>query len=101
MNKILFIVAVIFAAVAVVLFGWCSYQSKKIDALTASKNSLEANNNLLISKMKREYNDKIELSKKIAKLEELAKSDTSFNWSADISNSPIVIFLRENSSKVR
>ena len=51
--------------------------------------------------MKREYNDKIELSKKIAKLEELAKSDTSFNWSADIANSPIVIFLRENSSKVR
>ena len=100
MNKILLIIAVIFAAVAVILFEWCNYQSKKIDALTASKTNLEANNNLLISKMKREYNDKIELSKKIEKLEELSKLDAGFDWNADISNTLIVGFLRENANKV-
>lgn len=101
MNKILLILSGILLFAAVILFEMYNYQTKKVDALQEQKNTLLSNNGLLSSKLEREHNDKIELSEKVEKLEELAKIDTSFNWSADISNTLIVKQLRENANKVR
>ena len=57
---------------------------------------LESNNNILIKKLEKEHNDKLEVSKKIAKLEKLAKTDSSFDWSAPIGNTLVVQQLKEN-----
>lgn len=85
----------------VLLFGWSTYQSKRIKSLETAKTSLEANNQLLISKMKRAYDDKVELGRKIDKLQALAKTDSDFDWSRDISNSLVVGWLRENADSIQ
>lgn len=99
--KIKLILACVFIALVVILLGIITYQSNRIDTLKTAKNGLEANNQLLINKMKRAYDDKMEISRKIEQLESVAKNDASFDWSFDISNSDVVKFLRENSGKVR
>ena len=101
MNKILLILACFFAILVALLFGWSTYQSKRIKSLETAKTSLEANNQLLISKMKRAYDDKVELGRKIDKLQALAKTDSDFDWSRDISGSLIVGWLRENADSVQ
>lgn len=101
MNKILLILACFFAILVVLLFGWSTYQSKRIKSLETAKTSLEANNQLLISKMKRAYDDKVELGRKIDKLQALAKTDSDFDWSRDISNSLVVGWLRENADSIQ
>lgn len=101
MNKILLILACFLAILAFFLFGWSTYQSKRIKSLETAKTSLEANNQLLISKMKRAYDDKVELGRKIDKLQALAKADSDFDWSRDISGSIVVGWLRENADSVQ
>jgi len=95
------ILACFFALGVACLLFVVSLQSKRIEALQSAKNTLQANNQLLIDKMKRAYNDKMELSRKTKELEVLAKRDVSFDWNADISRSDIVSWLRENSNSVR
>lgn len=95
------ILACFFALGVACLLFVVSLQSKRIEALQSAKNTLQANNQLLIDKMKRAYNDKMELSRKTKELEALAERDVSFDWNADISRSDIVSWLRENSNSVR
>lgn len=99
--KIKLILACVFIALVVILLGIITYQSNRIDTLKTAKNGLEANNQLLINKMKRAYDDKMEISRKIEQLESMAKNDANFDWSFDISNSDVVKFLRENSGQIR
>ncbi len=94
MNKILLILACFFAILVVLLFGWSTYQSKRIKSLETAKTSLEANNQLLISKMKRAYDDKVELGRKYEELENLAKHSVNFDWDRDISNDVIILKLK-------
>lgn len=101
MNKILLYVACFFAILSGILLGVYKYQSKRIDTLETAKTTLQANNQLLISKMKRAYDDKVELGRKIDKLQALAKTDSDFDWSRDISGSIVVGWLRENADSVQ
>lgn len=101
LNRIVLFIACFLAILAVFLFGWSTYQSKRIKSLETAKTSLEANNQLLISKMKRAYDDKVELGRKIDKLQALAKTDSDFDWSRDISGSIVVGWLRENADSVQ
>lgn len=95
------ILACFFALGVACLLFIVSLQSKRIEALQSAKNTLQANNQLLIDKMKRAYNDKMELSRKTKELEVLAKRDVSFDWNTDISTTDVVSWLRENSGQVR
>lgn len=101
LNRIVLFIACFLAILAVLLFGWSTYQSKRIKSLETAKTSLEANNQLLISKMKRAYDDKVELGRKVEELKKVAKTDTDFDWSADISNTFVVRWLHENANQVR
>lgn len=96
LNRIVAFIGV-FLLVGVIL-ACCviSYQSKRIDALLDAKNSLESNNQLLINKLKKEHNDKLELDKRAKAIEEAIRKDTSgFNWNYDLSgNSVLVAFKR-------
>lgn len=99
--KIKLILTAFFAILMMILLLIISFQAKRIDALRTAKTNLEANNQLLISKMQRAYDDKMEISRKIEQLESMAKNDANFDWSFDISNSDVVKFLRENSGQIR
>lgn len=101
LNRIVLILACFFAILSGVLIGVNKYQSKRIDTLETAKTTLQANNQLLISKMKRAYDDKVELGRKIDKLQALAKADSDFDWSRDISDSLVVGWLRENADSVQ
>lgn len=101
MNRILLILACFFAILSGVLIGVYKYQSKRIDTLETAKTTLQANNQLLISKMKRAYDDKVELGRKIEELKKVASADADFDWSADIRNTFVVRWLHENADKVR
>ena len=95
------ILACFFALGVACLLFVVSLQSKRIEALQSAKNTLQANNQLLIDKMKRAYNDKMELGRKIEELKKVASADAGFDWSADISNTFVVRWLHENADKVR
>lgn len=101
LNRIVLILACFFAILSGVLIGVNKYQSKRIDTLETAKTTLQANNQLLISKMKRAYDDKVELGRKIEELKKVASADADFDWSADISNTFVVRWLHENADKVR
>ena len=88
------------AGVAILLF-WINIQSKKIKSLQEAKNTLEMNNNVLLTRIKREHDDKVEYSRKAQELEDLAKRAVNFDWNRDISNDELVIWLRENSIRVQ
>lgn len=99
--KIKLILAGFFALGIGCLLFVVSLQSKKIEALQSAKNTLQANNQILIDKIKRAYNDKLELSRKTKELEALAERDVSFDWNADISDTDVVVWLRQNANSVR
>lgn len=101
LNRIITFLAFFFAIVAVILGFMYKVQSNTINTLETAKTALEANNQLLISKLEREHNDKVELGRKVKELEEVANNDTDFDWHRDISNSAVVKFLRENANKIR
>ena len=92
--------ALFFVFIIVIGVFVINLQRKEINSLKGEKSVLMANNNLLIDKLKRSYNDQMELSRKNKELEKLAKSDTGFDWYADISNSPVVVKLRENAIRL-
>lgn len=101
MNKILLYVACFFAILSGILLGVYKYQSKRIDTLETAKTTLQANNQLLISKMKRAYDDKVEISRKFEELENLAKHSVNFDWNTDISSDEPTLWLRENAIRVQ
>lgn len=85
----------ILAAFFSVMYGF--YYKDKSNTLEMKNNALSANNELLIRKVKKSYEDTLEISKRNAELEEMAKQDKDvFNWNTDISNSAIVQRLRKD-----
>lgn len=101
LNRIVLILACFFAILSGVLLGVYKYQSKRIDTLETAKTTLQANNQLLISKMKRAYDDKVELGRKNQELESLAKRSVGFDWNRDISSDELVLWLHENAVRVQ
>lgn len=100
LNRIALFFAYFFGVLAVVCIFWINIQGKRIDSLESSKKMLESNTNFLIKRVEREHNDKVELSSKYEKLKQMAKADTDFDWSADISRSDVVMWLRKNAVRV-
>ena len=101
LNRVVLFVACFLALVAVLLFVWCSIQSNRIKSLQALKTSLEANNNILINRLEKEHNDKVELGKRTEELEKAIMADTSgFNWDYDLSaNNVLLTFKRMHNAK--
>ena len=101
LNKILTILACFLGVVAAILLLWVYLQGQRIDSLKTAKNTLEMNNNLLITRLEREHNDKMELSRKQKELENLAKHSVSFDWNRDISGDELVLWLHKNAVQVQ
>lgn len=93
MLGLLLILAVIFGCIQTFRIN---SRDDKIDALKTQLTAAIGNNKILSEQLEREHNDKLELSRKYGELEEKAKSDTSFDWYADISRSPVVLQLQRD-----
>lgn len=100
MNKILLYVACFFAILAGVLIFWVRLQSNRIDTLQAAKTTLEANNNLLINRLEKEHNDKVEVSRTNELLRKQIKADkTGFDWNYDLTSNPVLLEFKRMHSK--
>lgn len=83
MNKILFVICFFLVLAIYLLYQDNLYQKNKYVVSNA-------NNQLLIKKIREVYNDKVETDKRIKELQEEAKKDKTFNWNIDISSSPVI-----------
>ena len=101
LNKLITIIACFFAILAGCLIFWCRLQADRIDSLKSAKNTLQANNNLLITRLEREHNDALEISRKNKELEDLAKRAVGFDWNRDISGDGVILCLHENAIRVQ
>lgn len=99
--RIKLILAVFLLVGALILLLWINIQGKQIKTLRDAKNTLEMNNNVLISRLEREHNDKVELSRKNRELEALAKRDIGFDWNTPIADTLVVRRLYENAIQVQ
>ena len=96
LNKILTILACFFCVIAIILGFWCNLQSGRIDSLKSAKTMLESNNNLLIKKLEKEHNDKLEVSRRAEEIEKAIKADTSgFNWDYDLSGNSVLATFKQ------
>lgn len=96
LSKILFIFLVLAIAYGGIQTFRVNSRNDEINTLKTQINAIEGNNKILTEQLEREHNDKVELSRKYTELEEKAKSDTSFDWYADISRSPVVLQLQRD-----
>lgn len=100
MNKILLYVACFFAILAGVLIFWVRLQSNRIDTLQAAKTTLESNNNLLIKKLEKEHNDKLEVSRRAEEIEKAIKADKSgFDWHYNLESNPVLLEFKRLHNK--
>jgi hypothetical protein len=78
------------------------HRGKIIEQQNSHIQNLTANVEVLINGRKKDFKNKVELAARIEELEREAQKDTScFTWNTDISNSPIVMRLRQGKNKVR
>ena len=90
MNKILFVICFFLVLAIYLLYQDNLYQKNKYIVSNA-------NNQLLIKKIKEVYNDKVETDRKIQELRDEAKKDkSSFDWNYNIANSPVIKRLQTN-----
>lgn len=95
LNKILLFLACFLGVLAVVCIFWINIQGKRIDSLKSAKTMLESNNNLLIKKLEKEHNDKLEVSRRAEEIEKAIKKDTSgFDWDYNLANSPVLVTFK-------
>jgi hypothetical protein len=59
------------------------------------KNIYLGNNQLLLTRIKKVYDDKVATDRKIRELEQRAKEDLAFDWGVDISSSPVILELKK------
>lgn len=87
----------IFLAVLIALgFGVYYYYEQSEHYCELWKNA-NANNIYLIKQRKKDYGKTIQIAERNRELEAEAKNDkSSFDWNYDISNSPVILRLREN-----
>lgn len=100
-TRIKLVLAVFLAILVGVLIFWNILVRAENKSLKTAKTVLESNNQLLISKMKRAYDDKVEYSRKAQELEDLAKRAVNFDWHRDISNDELILWLHENAIRVQ
>ena len=90
MNKILFVICFFLVLAIYLLYQDNLYQKNKYIVSNA-------NNQLLIKKIKEVYNDKVETDRKIQELRDEAEKDkSSFDWNYNIANSPVIKRLQTN-----
>jgi len=82
---------------AVFLFCVGVYYKNKATSFELKYNTVNANNGLLIGRLKESYEDNLAISKQNEELKQMAKEDKSgFDWNFDISNTDVVKQLRKN-----
>lgn len=82
---------------AVIMAIWCYYLNYRIDVLKEKNNALESEKNALLSDIQRRDKNDLEKSERQKQSKELVEKDKSgFNWSYDISGSPLVLQLRKD-----
>lgn len=90
MGKVLII-----ATFVAIFFGFVAYYYKNVaEEQERLKDVYCANNQVLITRIKKVYDDKVATDKRNKELEKRAKEDTSFDWYYDISNNPVVLELK-------
>ena len=95
LNRIVLFIACFFGVLAVVCIFWINIQGKRIDSLKSAKTMLESNNNLLIKKLEKEHNDKLEVSRRAEEIEKAIKADKSgFDWNYDLSANPVLVTFK-------
>lgn len=86
------ILALIFAAV--VAFGWfiINLQRNEINSLRGDNSVLLGNNNLLVTQLRKTYNDNEKLASSNKKLQQAIKADKSgFDWHYNLVNNPVLL----------
>lgn len=86
------ILALIFAAV--VAFGGfiINLQRNEIKSLRSDNSVLMGNNNLLVTQLRKTYNDNEKLATSNKKLQQSIKADTSgFDWHFDLTSNPVLL----------
>ena len=90
MSKSFFI-----ATLMAIFLGLVAYyyknQSEEQERL---KNVYLGNNQVLLTRIKKVYDDKVATDLRIKELEKRAKEDLAFDWSVDISDSPVIKELK-------
>jgi hypothetical protein len=91
MSKLFFIcvVAIYFLTLGVIYYKNVADEQEKI------KSVYEGNNQILISKIRKVYDDKVATDKRIEELEKRASEDIDFDWHTDISSSPVIMELKK------
>lgn len=89
--------ATIFLALSV-LFGFLAYYyNQRANSYCELWKNSEANNDVLIKARRKDYEDKLEISRKNKELEKEAKNDKStFDWNFPIGNSPVILRLQSS-----
>lgn len=95
LNKILLFLACFFGCTTMIISFLYNLQSGRIDSLETSNTHLQAINNLLIKKLEKEHNDKLEVSRRAEEIEKAIKKDTSgFDWNYDLSANPVLVTFK-------
>ena len=91
MNRLLFV-----AILLAIFFGLMAYFYKnQAEEQERLKDVYCANNQVLITRIKKVYDDKVATDRKIRELEQRAKEDLVFDWNVDISSSPVILELKK------
>lgn len=88
----------VFILVVLVIFG-IKYveRGKKITSLTTENNALKGNISFMEKRFEKEHADTLAISERNKQLEKAVKQEkSSFDWNADISNSPVIKQLQAN-----
>lgn len=91
MNRLLFV-----AILLAIFFGLVAYFYKnQAEEQERLKKVYMGNNELLLGRIRKVYDDKVATDRKIRELEQRAKEDLVFDWNVDISSSPVILELKK------
>jgi dynactin complex subunit len=72
-----------------VFFLW-NFQEKELQAEMVALRQQQQANSLLVSRLKKVYDDKQKIQDKVVALQKAAAQDQAFDWYADITDSPVL-----------
>lgn len=88
MNKFLFISLLALCVLVHYYRTVAEYQEKM-------KDTYKNNNTVLLTKIRKVYDDKVATDLRNKELEKRAKEDMAFDWYTDISTSPVILELKK------
>lgn len=95
-------ITAIFLALSVVCGALAYYYHTKANSYCELWKNSQANTDFLINKRREDNEKALEISEHVRQLEEAAKMDkSSFDWSYDISHSPVILRLQSNKGSLR